>query len=72
MPVARDQSINQSTDQMSIAPTAPAKQGSVARQPNQCSSGKLKKQFRNISRPLGAPVSKGEGPSPRDVSLDIS
>ena len=39
-----DQLINQSIDQISIAPISPAKPGSVAQQPNQCSIVKSMKQ----------------------------
>ena len=46
--------INQSINQASISPISPAKPGSVAQQPNQCSTAKLRKQFRNINRPLGS------------------
>ena len=65
-------SVNQSTNQTSIAPISPAKTGSVARQPNQCSTANSRKQFRNINRPWGVTVSMGERPNQRDVSSDIS
>ena len=65
-------SINQSINQTFIAPISPAKPGSVARQPNQCSTAKLRKQFRNINRPWGVTVSMGERPSQRVVSSDVS
>ena len=42
----------QSIIQTSIAPISPAKPGSVAWQPNQCSTAKSRKQFRNINRPM--------------------
>ena len=41
-------SINQSINQTSIAPISPAKPGSVARQPNQCSTT-VRQQFRSKS-----------------------
>ena len=41
--------INQSINQTSITPISPVKPGSVARQPNQCSTAKSRKQFRNIN-----------------------
>ena len=44
--------INQSVNQTSIASISPAKPGSVARQPNQCSTAKSRKQF--ISQEQGA------------------
>ena len=37
--------INQSINQTFIGPISPAKAGSVARQPNQCSTAKLRKRF---------------------------
>ena len=43
------QSINQSINQISIAPLSQAKPSLVAWQPNRCSTAKLMKQFRNIS-----------------------
>ena len=46
--VLADQSINQSIDQISIAPMSPAKPGSVARQPNR-STAKSETHFRNIN-----------------------
>ena len=45
--------INQSINQTSIAPISPVKPGSVAGQPNQCSTAKSRKHFRNINRPWG-------------------
>ena len=48
-------------NQTSIAPISPVKPGSVARQPNQCSTAKSRKQFRNINRPWGVMVSMGKG-----------
>ena len=54
-------SINRSINQTSIAPISPAKPGSVARQPNQCSTAKSRKHFRNINRPWGVMVSNGRG-----------
>ena len=65
-------SINQSINQTSIAPISPKKAGSVARQSNQCSTAKSRKQFRNINRPWGVTISMGERPNQRDVSSDIS
>ena len=59
-------------NQTSTAPISPAKPGSVARQPNHCSTAKSKKQFRNINRPWAVTVSMGERPNRRDVSSDIS
>ena len=50
-------SINKSINQISIAPISLAKPASVVRQSNQCSTAKLKKQFRNINRPWGMLVS---------------
>ena len=50
----------QSINQISIAPISPAKPGSVARQPNQCSTAKSRKQFCNISRSRGMQASMGE------------
>ena len=67
-----DPEVNQSIKQTSIALISPAKPGSVARQPNQCSTAKSRKQFRNINRPWGVTVSMGERPNQRDVSSDIS
>ena len=63
---------NQSINQTSIAPISPAKPGSVARQPNQCSTAKSRKQFRNVNKPWRVMVSMGERPNQRDVSSDIS
>ena len=60
-------SIYQSINQISIAPITPAKPGSVAQQPNQCSTAKLKKQLCNINRPSGMLVSMGDRPSQRCV-----
>ena len=65
-------SINQSMNQTSIVPISPVKPGSVAQQPNQCSTAKSRKQFRNINRPWGVAVSMGKRPNQRDVSWDIS
>ena len=48
---------NQSINQTSIAPISPAKPGSVTQRPNQCSTAKSRKQFRNINRPWGVTVS---------------
>ena len=62
----------QSIKQTSIAPISPAKPGSMARRPNQCSTAKSRKQFFNINRPWGLMVAMGERPSQRDVSSDIS
>ena len=41
---------NQAINQTSVAPISPAKPGSMARQPNQSSTAKSRKQFRNINR----------------------
>ena len=60
-----NQSINHQT---SIAPISLAKPGLVVRQPNQCSTAKSRKQFRNINRPWGVTVCMGERPSQRDMS----
>ena len=65
-------SINQSINQTTIAPISPAKTGSVAVQPNQCSTAKSRKQFYNINRQRAVTVSMGERPNQRDVSSDIS
>ena len=62
----------QSINQISIAPISPAKPGSVARQPNQCSTANSRKQFCNMNEPKGMTVSMGERPSQRDVSSDVS
>ena len=59
-------------NQISIAPISLAMPGSVAQQPNQCSTAKLMKQFHSINRPSGVPVSKRERPSQGDVSWDVS
>ena len=59
--------INQSINQTSIMPISPAKPGSVAWQPNQCSPAKSRKQFCNINRPWGVTVSMGKRPNQRDV-----
>ena len=67
-----DQSINQSINQLSMEPISPKKPGSVARQPNQCSTAKPRKQFCNINRPSGMPVSMWERPSQRYVPSDVS
>ena len=58
---------NQSINQISIAPISPAKPGSVARQRNQCPTANSRKQFHNINRPSGMPVSMRERWSQRDV-----
>ena len=55
----RVHSINQSINQTYIAPISPAKPGSVARQPDQCSTAKSMKLFRNINRPWGVTLSMG-------------
>ena len=60
--------IYQSINQTSIAPISLAKPGSVARQPNQCSRAKSRKQFRNMNRQSGMPISMGERPSQRDLA----
>ena len=53
--------ISQSINQTSIVQISLTKPGSVARQPNQCSTAKLEeKQFHNINRLSGLPVSMGE------------
>ena len=57
------QSINQSINKTSIVPISPAKPGSVARQPNQCSLANTKKQFHRVIGPSGMLVSMGESPS---------
>ena len=66
------ESINLSINETSIAPISPAKPGSVARQPNQCSTAKSRKHFRNINRPWRVTVSMRERLNQRDVSSDIS
>ena len=48
---------NQSINQTSIAPISPAKPGSVARQPNQSSTAKSKKQFCEILYGIAAMTS---------------
>ena len=58
---SQKQLINQSINQTSIAPISPAKPGSEARQPNQCSTAKSRKQFRNINRLWGVTVPMGGG-----------
>ena len=55
-------------NQTSIAPISPVKPGSVAWQPNQFSTAKSRKQFRNINRPWRVTLSMGERPNQRDVS----
>ena len=62
-----DYILNQSIKQTSIAPISPAKPGSVARQPNQCSTAKSRKQFRNINRPWRVTVSMRERPNQSKV-----
>ena len=62
---------NQSINKTSIAPISLVKPGSVARQPDQCSTAKSRKQFRNINRPWGVTVTIGERPNQREVSSDI-
>ena len=53
------------------APISPEKPGSVARQPNRCSTTKSRKQFHSINGPSGMPVSMGERPNQRDVSSNV-
>ena len=55
-PTDRSVPINQLINQTSVAPISPAKPGSLGRQPNQCSTAKSIKQFRNINRPWGGGV----------------
>ena len=62
-------SINQSINQTSTAPISSMKPGSVAQQPNQRSTAKSRKQFRNINRPWGVTVSMGKRPNQGDVSI---
>ena len=62
----------QSINQTSIAPISPVKPGSLAQQPNQFSTAKSRKQFRDMNRPWGVTVSVGKRPNQRDVSSDIS
>ena len=62
---------NQSINQTSIAPTSPAKPGSVAQQPNQCSTAKSRKQFRSINRPWGVTVSMGGGGQIKEMCLQM-
>ena len=52
LPTIANQSINQSI-QSSIVPISPAKPGSVAWQPNQCSTAKSKKQFHKHQQAMG-------------------
>ena len=66
-----NQSINQSIN-FSIAPISPVKPGSVAPQPNHCSTEKSMKQFWSISGSSGIPVHMGERPTQRYVSSDVS
>ena len=40
--------------------------------PNQCSTAKSRKKFRNINRPWEVTVSMGEKPIQKDVPSDIS
>ena len=67
-----EMSANQSIKQTSTAPISPGKPGSVARQPNPCSTAKSRKQLHHINGPWGVIVSMGERPNQRDVSSDIS
>ena len=55
-----DTNINQSINQISVAPISPVKPDSVAWQPHQCSTIKLMKRFRNINGPSGMLVSMGK------------
>ena len=64
--------IYQSINQTSLAPISLAKPGSVERQPNQCSTAKSRKQFRNINRPWGVTVSMGERPNQRDLNTTMT
>ena len=66
------ENINQSINQTSIAPISPERPGSVAWQPNQCSIAKSMTQFHGINGLSDVPVYKGERPSQRDVSSDVS
>ena len=59
--------INQSINQISIAPITPAWPGSVVQQPDQCSNAKSLKSFRNINMQLGTPVSMGKRPSQKGM-----
>ena len=65
-------SINQSIHQSFIAPISSAKPGSVAQQPNQCSTAESRKQLHTINRQSSMLVSMGERPSERDVSSKVS
>ena len=70
--VSINQSINQSTNQPNFySANIPVKPGSVVRQPNQCSTAKSKKQFRNINRPSSLLVSMGEMPSQKRLCLQM-
>ena len=60
-----------SINQTSIAPTSPAKPGSVAWQTNQCSTAKSRKQFCIINRPSGVTVSIGERPNQMRLCLQV-
>ena len=62
----------QSINQLPIVSITPEKPGSVAREPNQCPTAKLKIQFHDINEPLGIPVSQGERLSQRHASSDVS
>ena len=56
-----DLTINQSINQTYIASISQAKPGSVARQPNQCSTAKSRKQFSHINMSSGMSVLWGKG-----------
>ena len=55
-----------------MTPISQAKPGSAVRQPNLCSVAKSMEQFSNIKGLSGVPECKGERPSQRDVSSDVS
>ena len=57
--------INRSINEISMVPISLARPGLEVLQPNQCSTAKSVKQFRNINRPSGVLVSIGERPSQR-------
>ena len=66
-----NQSINQSIKFL-LLQYPWARPGSVVRQVNHCAIAKLMKHFNGINRLPGVPVSKGDRPSQRDVSSDVS
>ena len=61
----------QSINQTSIAPISPTKSGSVAPQPDQCSSAKSMKLFCNINRRSGARCLRRRGGGRRPSQKDV-